>query len=332
MPRFFPKPKFELKAALRLKSNSIKKMKTLFIAVVCLLACTCLHAQKGIWNTKDAYLGQKPPGDTPRVFAEKILMKRDTFPFDRVAFSADGREFYYPSSNTWFDSKPSKIRYLKFENGKWNGPYVFLPLYYAPTFSPDGNTLYLLGGVKDGKHSFVSQVHRKPGGGWTQPAVYLKKDYGLYDFMPTSSGVCYVGSNVHKGKMGDFSDYDISSLTMLGKDTVIKSLGPPINTPGFDGDFFVAKDESYIIVSAKETKDFECELWISFHKPDKTWTKPLSLGPLINNGPAHRWGEYVSPDGKYLFYSTGHSPKDCRIVWVRFDRLLTRLKKENLKN
>ncbi|HZX59942.1 MAG TPA: hypothetical protein VFE54_14495, partial [Mucilaginibacter sp.] len=105
-----------------------------------------------------------------------------------------------------------------------------------------------------------------------------------------------------------------------------------INTPGFDGDFYVAPDESYMIVSAKEQKDFECELWISFRKLDKTWGAPVSLGPLINNGPAHRWGQYVSPDGKYLFYSTGHSPKDCHVVWVRFDTLLAKLKKENLKN
>ena len=87
-----------------------------------------------------------------------------------------------------------------------------------------------------------------------------------------------------------------------------------------------------MIVSAKEQKDYECELWISFHKKNGSWTPPVSLGPLINNGPAHRWGEYVTPDGKYLIYSTGHSPQDCHLAWVRFDNLLARLKKENLKD
>ena len=74
----------------------------------------------------------------------------------------------------------------------------------------------------------------------------------------------------------------------------------------------------------------ECELWISFNKADGKWTAPVTLGPEINNGPAHRWGEYVSPDGKFLFYSWGHGPQDCRIVWVRFDKLLAKLKKQNL--
>jgi hypothetical protein len=303
--------------------------KILFLIAFSLVGCRKPSPKNNIWNTPDACLGQKPPLDTPRAFGIGVLTKRDTFAFDRVAFSDDGREFYYPSNNTWFDSKNSKVRYFKFENGKWNGPHILNAHYYAPTFSVDNNTLYLLGGQGDGKHAFVYKS-RRTAKGWTQPEVYLKKAFGLYDFMPTGSGICYVGSNVHPGKLKDFSDYDISQLKMAPSDTTIRSLGPPINTPGFEGDFFVARDESYIILSAKETKDFECELEVSFHKPDNTWTDPVSLGPLINNGRAHRWGEYVTPDGKYLFYSTGHSPSDCHLAWVRFDHLLEKLRKENL--
>lgn len=297
-----------------------------------LLICTSLYAQKSIWKTKDAYLGQKPPGDIPEIFGANMLAKADTFAFDRVAFSDDGTEFYFPSNNTWFNSVNAKVRYMKFENGKWNGPFVLNEHYYAPTFSVDNQTLYFLGsGQGDAKQSLVWQS-RRTSAGWTTPEVYLSKDYGLYDFMPTASGTCYVGSNVHPGKRKDFQDYDISELKMTPTDTTIRSLGEPINTPGFDGDFFVARDESYLIVSAKETKDFECELWISFRKKNGGWTEPVSLGPKINDGVAHRWGEYVTPDGKYLIYSTGHSPKDCHLAWVRFDHLLAKLKKENLKN
>jgi len=161
--------------------------------------------------------------------------------------------------------------------------------------------------------------------------VYLKTIFGTYMFMPTLSGTYYIASNVHPGKLKDYSDYDISTLRFTGKDTTVTSLGVPLNTPGFDGDFYVARDESYIIISNKETKDFECELAISFRKADGTWTAPASLGPAINDRVAHRWGEYVSPDGKYLFYSTGTSPKDCHIVWVRWDRLLAKLRRANLR-
>ena len=135
--------------------------------------------------------------------------------------------------------------------------------------------------------------------------------------MTTTSGNQYVASNIH-GSINNYNCYDICLLPATDKDTAAQTLGIPLNTPGFDGDFFIAKDESYIVISAKEHPDYECELYISYHKEDNSWTNPKSLGPLINNGPAHRWGEYVTPDNKYLFYSYGHSEKDCAIYWVRF--------------
>jgi len=33
----------------------------------------------------------------------------------------------------------------------------------------------------------------------------------------------------------------------------------------------------------------------------QTWTKPKSLGPLVNKGLAHRFGQYVSPDDSICF-------------------------------
>lgn len=120
--------------------------------------------------------------------------------------------------------------------------------------------------------------------------------------------------------------YAFSLLTISNGKVNIKSLGRPLNEPGFNGDLYIAPNESYMIVSAKETKTYQSELHISFRKPDMTWTAPVSLGPKINDRLAHRWGQYVTPDGKYLFYSHGTSEKDCAVYWVRFDRLLESLR------
>jgi hypothetical protein len=81
-----------------------------------------------------------------------------------------------------------------------------------------------------------------------------------------------------------------------------------------------------MIASAKESPTFECELFISFRNHDDTWSTPKGLGPLINDGVAHRWGQYVTPDNKYLFYSRGTSEKDCAVYSVRFDKLLESLR------
>jgi hypothetical protein len=143
--------------------------------------------------------------------------------------------------------------------------------------------------------------------------------------MPTASGNAYVGSDPSPQDVKN-GTYVFSLLTFSNGNVSIKSLGRPLNGPGFNGDLFIAPDESFMIVSANETKDFESELYISFRKADSTWTVPVSLGPLINDGLAHHWGQYVTPDNKYLFYSRGTSEKDCAIYWVRFDKLLESLR------
>ena len=154
--------------------------------------------------------------------------------------------------------------------------------------------------------------------------------YGLYNLMPTRSGNYYVGSNGDRSNKKDYSAYDFSIMTITPKDTTLTSLGKPLNTPGFDGDFYIAPDETYIIISANETPAYECELYISFRNKDKSRTKPVSLGAGINNGLAHRFGQYVSPNGKYLFYTKGTNEQDTKLYWVRFDTLLKRLRQIKL--
>lgn len=300
----------------------------LLIAILFFVFHIHTKAQTCFWDTKNAYLSQTPPADTPKLFAPGLLIHpNDTgFALDRVAFSNDGKEFYYCYNTSWFSIKNLKIKYFKYEENAWKGPFVLNEQYQTPTFSIDGNTLYFPGGDSI---SAILWRSKKTNNGWTNPSIALRTNYSLYNLMPTKNGNMYVGTNGTWGKPRDYSSYDIGVITVSNYDTVLHNLGKPINTDSvFDGDFFVAKDESYIIISTNETKDFECELYISFHKPDKTWTKPISLGPLINNGTAHRFGEYVTADNKYLFYTRATSEKDCALYWVRFDKLLKELKQK----
>jgi len=291
---------------------------------------SCKQTPASLWGTPDAYLGQTPPTDTPKIFAPGMLTEKGAWAGDRIAFSADGKEFYYSHNTTWFDSKNLKVKYVKFKDGKWSSPKVLTSHYYAPTLSADDKIMYFIGSPdKKPGHNIVWQS-RRTDTGWTPQSQYMDKPYRLYDFTPTASGNIYAGSNGTWGNM-DWKNCLFARIDVAKGDTGIKTLGIPLNSPGFNGDFFVAKDESYMIISYKEQPDFECELAISFHKPDDTWTNPKNLGTLINNDKGHRWGEYVSPDGKYLFYTHGHSEKDCYIFWVRFDTLMEKLKHSNFE-
>jgi hypothetical protein len=283
-----------------------------------------LSAQASFWNSPDAYLGQTPPGDTPKIFAPGLLTDPGTIAMDRIAFSPDGREIAYNQNDSWFNITNAKIKLFKYSNGNWNGPTVLNQRFGTPTFSMDGNTLFFLGGKPAG----IWQSKRTMDG-WSAPMLYLTNAQALYDFMPTESGTYYVGSQPGPQDVKYGATFVYSEMTLSNGRATIKSLGIPLNEPGFNGDFFIARDESYMIVSANETKDFECELYISYRKADKTWTKPKSLGPKINDGVAHRWGAFVTPDNKYLFYSHGTSAKDCALFWVRIGELIEHLKHTN---
>ncbi len=284
---------------------------------------TNASAQGKFWNTNDAYLGETPPTDSPKIFKPKMLIDSGIV-LGRIAFSRDGKEFYYGFARHWFNFNGTGIKQMVFDGKKWNAPKIIVHDLATPTLAIDGNTLFL-----GGQNSDVWQLNRTENG-WGTPTLFLNKNYGLYNFMPTNSGVYYAGSNANAGSKRDYSTYDFCTLTIGKQDTVITTLGQPLNTPAFDGDFYIAPDESYIIISAKETKTYECELWISFRKKDKTWTEPVSLGEKINKGLAHRFGQYVSPDGKYLFYTKGTGENDCNFYWVRFDSLLKKLRPANL--
>ena len=292
-----------------------------FLLCAVAFACQGLSAQPDFWKTKDAYLGQQPPSDTPQVFASGLLANDGFFVMGRVAFSSDGKEFYYTQNDSWRSGAHAKLEMVRFANGKWSAPFLLAEQFMSPTLSMDGNTLYMRkGGMKN------VWLARRSGANWSAPAPLLENVVGVYDFMPTQSGNNYVGSDPDSEDKKNGITYAFSILTLSDGKPTVKSLGRPLNEPGFNGDLYVAPDESYMIVSAHETKDYESELWISFRNPDHTWTVPVSLGPKINNGLAHRWGQYVSPDGKYLFYCWGTSEKDCGVYWVRFDTLLKRLR------
>ena len=289
----------------------------LFIALL-LVASSCT---RNFWSGPHAYIDQPPPGDIPVRFTPPHLTDSGYFVLARVAFSPDGKEFFFGSNNEWYSNEHQRLSYYRFDSVRnvWQGPILLAKLFGTPTFAMDGKTLL----VTDNNGIF--QMHRTQDG-WSAPALYLNRSYLLYNYMPTLSGRAYVGSNGTWGQRTDYNAWRFAVMPPDPKDTSIQDLGTPLNAPGFNGDLYIAPDESYMIISAKETKDFECELWISFRKKDGSWSTPKSLGDAINKGKAHRFGQYVTPDGKYLFYTKGTGEKDCAVYWVRFDKLLKSLK------
>jgi hypothetical protein len=77
-----------------------------------------------------------------------------------------------------------------------------------------------------------------------------------------------------------------------------------VNTERGEGDLFVAPDESYIVLSSGRPGGLgRNDLYISFMKRDGSWTVPANMGGAVNSEEIE-YCPFVTPDGKYLFYSS----------------------------
>jgi hypothetical protein len=297
-PIFFPKSQFK---------NAI-----LLFSVFLLLINSC--KDKSI-PVNDSFLNQTPPDETPKVFPLSVI--KGTFAAERIAISNDGKDIYYSEIGGYYPIRGENIKRYTFENGKWMGPYSLFKG-SGPALSVTEDTMFLERDNKENK--FQTYISVKNGKNWGEPLLILPGTDSAHYFQPTNSGNYYISSRIKNG--AGLSDW--CRVVIDGPDTSIVSLGIPVNTSGENLDFFVSRDESFMILTNRPA------LAVSFRKTDGTWTNPINFGPKINFGLAS-WGPWVTPDNKYLFYSTGTKPdySDVAVYWVRIDKTLDSLKNTN---
>jgi hypothetical protein len=263
------------------------------------------------------YLDQAPPGHTPRVFA---LQTHDGyFAGDRIAISADGKELYYTEvTSTWSDYN---IRYYKYFDGKWNGPVDLFTGFLGPALSVDDKTMFFekYNDDRTGWHS------KRTDTGWSTPTLCTeapdpKDKHYLQD---TASGRIYASS---QGAPNGIGQRDISTYVKTDATRAYQSLGRPLNSPGNEGDFYVARDEAFIVFGSPHRGGFGGgDLFISFRESDGSWSDPKNLGATVNT-PGFEFGPYVTDDKRYLFYSSSSDFSRVDIYWIRFDSLLETLR------
>ncbi len=261
------------------------------------------------------YLGQKPPGEIPQIFNLGISDKK-SFTAERIAISRDQSEIYYmeldgyPEMDGLHHTMRTK-RYI-FKNEEWIGPETVFEGYGSPSFSKGGDTLFLQNKGLENAYICVRQKD-----GWTKPRRILSNLKNAHYLQETDKGNFFAATIPMEGP----GAVDRTRLIFTKQDTMAASLNAPVNSKGNDLDFFVARDESYIIFVSQS------RLKITFCDSRGNWSNPADLGSKINFGLA-AWGPYVTYDNKYLFYTTGTKPdySDTRIYWVRIDGLFERLK------
>lgn len=246
---------------------------------------------------EDLYLGQKPPGSIPELFAPNVLNKG--FRVAEAAFSPDLKEFYYRRRGGEY--KKNTLVVIQYKDNQWiesNLP----PRAGQPFISPDGNILHLGNMYRERTHSGWSEVKSLD-----EPF----KDFPIMRLTASSKGTYYFDEASEIGNIR-------YSRLIDGNREAPRSISKEINSGKWTAHPFIAPDESYIIWdSERDGGNGNSDLYISFRQQDGSWGTAINLGDKINTKYQEQYGS-VTPDGKYFFFhrSYGNNGDKAEIYWV----------------
>ena len=323
----------------------MKTIKKLIVVLLALFISTAPSLAQE--NTKDKsdfpvlkgpYLGQKPPGLIPVIFAPGVV-STENHEHSSLIISPNGKGIFWSViSAPLSENSTHKIVFMRYENNHWSPPKTasFSGLYKDdfPFMSPDGKRIYYCSKrpfpgkrkSKDYELWFVKRTNT----GWSDPGLLGKpftEESKTWQPSITNKGTIYFLGYL-EGVQRNYEIYR-SSFTN-GQYSKPELLNKSINTEYPDWCPYIAPDESYLIFSSKRPGGYGgFDLYISYRRNDGSWVEPQNLGSEIN----HKYHERfpgVSPDGKYLFFTRPNGENNGDIYWVNA-KIIEELKPEELK-
>lgn len=256
------------------------------------------------------YLGQNPPSMVPELFAPDLI-STDQSEIGSV-FSPDHSEFYF---TTWTKETGTKIMVVRQIDGAWVAPesasFSNHPSDVDVALSVDGTKIFFgtrrprPGEAEERQDGFDIWYASRTDTGWGEedflgPIV----NSGTSQVYPiaTSDGTLYFQA-IRDGGYGRADIY--RSRLVDGAYQTPENLGPTVNSENYEGDVYVAPDESYMIISiyGREDDIGGGDLYVSFRDTSGEWSRPKNMGPDINSA-RRDFCPMVTPDGKYLFFSS----------------------------
>lgn len=289
----------------------------LFISALAIAVGLCGCADSADSNAPlGDFFGLPSPGETPEVFAPGIFSRG--FHEHGLTISPDGSELFFGTSSR--DHGHYTIVYQKAVNGRWQPPEIasFAGDHgdMVPRFSPDGNALFFSSrrsrdGRSGAQGNFDIWVVQRTGDSWGEPQnLGGPVNTTNNEFAPTVSSA---GNLYFQCWAEDGSESDIClSRFVDGAYQPAERLGPEISADGYDGGPFIAPDESYLLFQSLRPGNLgeapNTNIYVSFRAGDGTWGAPVNLGEDVN-GTGDPISPMVSPDGRFLFFST-NSPRE----------------------
>ena len=277
---------------------------------------------KDFSNVKGDYFGQKPPGLQPEVFAPGIISDNGVRVINSV-FTSDGKHFFF---NSGIKRGTPEFKYVLLHtwqvNGVWQKPVVphFAGVHsdVDPSLSLDGTKLFFWSdrNIKSdkGKNLFFCQRY---GDKWSKPELVnfpISHEEIRSAPLYIKDGSLFMASS----RPGGYTEVDMYFFRKIGdKFAEPVNLGKMLNTEFNASEVVVNPGGDFMIFNIGKRPDTIGigDLYLSFKKPDSTWTEFVHMGPEFNVPKAANFCPAVSPDGKYIFF-TRALPESCNIYWV----------------
>ena len=263
-------------------------MKHIFNSIILLLSILIIssksYSQDEFPVLEGPYLGQKPPGLTPKTFAPGyVATKHRDY---SGSFTPDMKEFYFTRKDV-YTKKWWLIRF-KLENNQWQESVVGSRV-GRPILAPDGKIMHL-----------GNKYMERTSNGWSEikslGPMFEREDWGIMRLSASAKGT-YV--------FDDYKNNDVIRISTIknGKRQPPKLMGSQINSGKWTAHPFIAPDESYLIWDSEKNDGYgDQDLYISFRQQDGSWGAAINLGEKVNTNGVES-GAYVSPDSKYLFFN-----------------------------
>jgi len=279
---------------------------------------------------KGEYLGQTPPGEIPELFAPKIVSS-EYWEHSGAVFTPDGKELFWTRAiNEGREPRVVVIVHMKQINGVWTkpelAPFNIFPYSHINSISPDGKNLFFFS--ENGGAWIVDKTKN----GWGIPhklelnnsdeegrhinEVHKTKNGNLYFYGPLEKMKSGRGIVCSKLVNGIYKEYE-----SLGS-----NINFPFNIPYPNHSPIVDPEENFIIFVSRRPGGYgDQDLYISFRQPNDSWGTAINLGEEINTvGRGNSWPQ-LSPDGKFLFFTSyinTYSEKELKENKYSYDELI----------
>lgn len=251
------------------------------------------------------YLGQEPPGGRPEMFGPGVISVEANFEHSAAVFSPDGNEVFWCTNVGMYTPQRQqgmlRLYFMRQVDGRWTAPRLapFAEDFRVerPVFSPDGNSLYFEAFNHSSHEDDVDIfVVRRTVDGWSDPepvSPFINSPAVERLHCVTADGSMYFMRNLLRPDEEIFvSRFENNAFTEPEK------LGRPFDSEAPELAIAIGPGQDYILISTINAEHTSSSLYITFRRPDGTWTERIKTPYYCGGFLA------LSPDGKYLFMLT----------------------------